>query len=259
MDAPAWLDELHLEPGPPAHAMGTRSLPLDQWLQPRPGDGDLIERKRSLLRTHRGDVVAVSPAATPYVDDVAAALDAGELVDAVLTTAEDVCVLVHHDGHWRLEAGVVCFPSMWRLPDKIGLPMALVHGPVPHYADELADRVDRFLERLQPDRPVWRRNWFVHDTPELFLPRPPAPRLDVHVPGDLWLRSERQTLRRLGDLPVILFTIRTDIVPLSVIRARGDICRQMARAVASWSPDLVAYRGASSWRDDLVRWLETTG
>ena len=165
-------------------------------------------------------------------------------------------MLVRRDGGWHLDAGVVCFPSMWRLGDKLGAPMAEVHGPVPAYADELADRVDRFLDRLE--RPVWRRNWFVHDSDELHLPDPPPPR-DVEVPGGLWLRSERQTLRPLPRSSGTLFTIRTQQAPLDVLAERPDVAARLAEAMAAWSPDLVAYRGAGRWRDEVVAWLSGLG
>src|SRR6185369_15328865 len=102
-----------------------------------------------------------------------------------------------------------------------------IHAPVPAYADELAARVDRFLDRL--DRPVWRRNWFIHDSPELHLPEPPVHLPTPRVPDDLWLRSERQTLRRLPSTGAVLFTIGTQLVPLTVVPPA--LCRRLADAV----------------------------
>ena len=128
-----------------------------------------------------------------------------------------------------------------------------MHEPVPAYAEELAARVDRFVDRLRPDRPVWRRNWLVHDTDELHLPEPPEPR-----PGaPLWLRSERQTLRRLPETGAVLFTIRTQQAPLSVLAERPDLAGRMADAIEAWSPELVAYRGADRWRAEAVAWLRS--
>jgi hypothetical protein len=145
---------------------------------------------------------------------------------------------------------------MWRLPDKLGLPLAEVHGPVPAYADELAARVDRFLDRLAPDRPVWRRNWLVHECDELHLPAPPPPPPHPpRVPDGLWLRSERQTLRRLPSTGAVLFTIRTQQVPLAVVARRPDVAARLAAAIRAWSDDLVAYRSAARWRDATVAWL----
>jgi hypothetical protein len=120
--------------------------------------------------------------------------------------------------------------------------MAAVHEPVAHYAHELAERVDRFLARLRPDRPVWRRNWSIHDDPSYWLPDPTPPQ-PVDPPRGLWLRSERQTLRRLATPGSILFTIRTQQVPLAVLTYRPDVAHRMAAAIAAWSPELVAYKG----------------
>src|SRR4051812_43352202 len=154
--------------------MGTRALPASGWLV-RDSDAPVqLARKRGLLDgDHHHDVVA---AALPGSDT--AAREAAELVAdacgaplnrvdrppleaAAVLVQEDLCVLDRSDGRWLLVAGVVAFPSMWRLQDKLGLPVAAIHDPVPFYASELAERVDRFLDRLRSDSSVWRRNWFV--------------------------------------------------------------------------------------------------
>lgn len=266
--APAWLDELGFEPGPPWHAMGTRALVEDRWLLVDERRTDELARKRALLDTAH-DVVsatlsgdAARDAAGEAADVVAAA--AGRPLDptlppleaAALVVQEDLCVLVPDAGGWRLAAGVVCFPSMWRLPDKVGLHLTGVHGPVPAYASELATRVDRFLDRLRPERPVWRRNWLLHDSPELHVPDPPPAHGAPVVPDDLWLRSERQALRRLPRTGAVLFTIRTQQAPLACLASRPDVASAMAGAVRAWSDDLVAYRGAASWRAPALSWLD---
>ncbi|MBN2623351.1 MAG: DUF3445 domain-containing protein, partial [Acidimicrobiales bacterium] len=185
------------------------------------------------------------------------------LAAAAESVAEDLCLLVPGGDGWVLAAGCVCAPSHWRLRDKVGRPVAEVHAPVPHYADELADRVDRFLDRLAPGRGAWRRNWLVHTDDRLFAPwPPPPPDPPVHTAeaGDrLWLRSEYQTLRRLPATGAVAFTIRTQQAPLSVVRARPGLARRMADAVASWSDDLVAYRGGEDLRQPLLAWLRAAG
>jgi hypothetical protein len=155
---------------------------------------------------------------------------------------EDLCLMVLRDGGPHLDAASLCFPSYWRLADKLGRPMAEVHGPVAHYAEELAAKVDTFLRRLRPERPVWRRNWSIHDDPSYFLPDPTAPR-EVTPPDGLYLRSERQTLRRLTTTDVVLFTIRTQQVPLDVLDDRPDVAHRLAAAIGAWSPALRAYKG----------------
>ena len=87
-----------------------------------------------------------------------------------------------------------------------------------------------------------RRNWSIHDDPAYFLPDPTPPRR-VDPPDGLWLRSERQTLRRLTTPDAVVFTIRTQQVPLAVLAQAPDVAHRMAEAIAAWSPQLAAYKG----------------
>jgi hypothetical protein len=253
--APAWLDELPLEPGPPWLSMATRNLDAADWLiVDDDRDRDLV-RKQVLLAERPAEVFAALD--TPAV--ASASLEVLELVLAATGTVtapadlhpldaaarlvqEDLCLMVLRDGAPHLDAASLCFPSYWRLADKLGRPMAAVHGPVAHYGDELATKVDTFLQRLRPERPVWRRNWSIHDDPTYFLPDPTPPYAGT-PPEGLYLRSERQTLRRLTRADVVLFTIRTQQVPLEVVSERPDIAHRIAAAVAHWSPTLAAYKG----------------
>ena len=265
-NAPAWLDELPLDVGPAVHAMGTRALDPAMWLRPLAGDDELCSAKRIVLAEHRSDVVAmldgseqpVGRAVEAIAHRIGVEVVEGSVEEVAPATAEDLCILSPLDGRWVLVAGVVCFPSMWRLPDKLGLSMARVHEPVPRYVEELEARVDRFLDRLPVGRPAWRRNWFVHDVPDLFLPAPAHGPRPVDVPDGLWLRSERQTLMRVGE-DVIVFSIRTQQAPLRVVELRPHLARRMGAAVAAWPDDIVRYRGAIPWRDEVAEWLAQRG
>lgn len=276
-DPPAWLAEIDPTPGPPFLAMGVRALAA-AWLTV--DDGPALAAKRRILAAHRDEVVAVLPGVDEAVAELAAAVadtatttagpdpgsartvpsNPGEvLAGAARRVAEDLCVLVPRDGAWVLGAGCVCFPSHWRLRDKLGRPVAEIHAPVPHYATELATRVDRFLDRLTPARGAWRRNWLVHTDDRLFAPvpaPPPDPPIGAADAGErLWLRSERQTLRRLAHTGAVVFTIRTQQAPLAVVRHRPELAARMTASVASWSGDLVAYRGGEAVRRPLLAWL----
>jgi hypothetical protein len=271
--APAWLDELHLEPGPPWLGMGTRSLDNELFLVDDDFDRDL-ELKHELLTTRHADVFAALDTAEVFTASAEILALAGSVrpkppsgrlpphssalhpLDAAgRAVQEDLCVLVLRDGAPHLDAASLCFPSYWRLADKLGLPLTDVHGPVPHYADHLAAKVNGFLRRLAPGRMVWRRNWSIHDDPTYFLPDPTVPR-PVNPPDGLYLRTERQVLRRLESSPAVLFTIRTQQVPLDALAARPEVARRMAAAIANWSPDLAAYKGGHGGLAALS-WLES--
>jgi hypothetical protein len=253
-----WLDELG-----DTIAMGTRALDGPLFLRDAEFDRDLA-RKAELLAARHDEVFAAldTPAVLAASREVLALTGADDaaglhpLDAAGRRVQEDLCVLVLRDSAPHLDAASLCFPSYWRLADKLGKPLAEVHGPVPHYGQQLAGKVDGFLTRLRGS--VWRRNWSIHDDPEYFAPVPGTPRAGLRVPDDLYLRSERQVLRRLDTPDTVLFTIRTQQVPLAALADRPEVAHRLARVISAWSPDLVAYKaghGASAARD----WLASRG
>jgi hypothetical protein len=174
---------------------------------------------------------------------------------AALVVPDDLVLLLRYQGVWRMAAGVICFPSHWSPPAKLGLSIAEIHRSVPGYADELGDRVDRFLDYLTPRRPVWRRNWTIHASPELYAPRPVVPAGPV-VPEHHWLRSERQALVALPVSGGILFTIHTQQVRLDVLRRQPDLASRLAAALRATNPDLAGYRFGSIDVNGIAGWLE---
>lgn len=157
---------------------------------------------------------------------------------------EDFCLMRHDPatGEHRLAGGVLCFPSRWTLAEKMARGLDGIHAPVPMYPGELARRVQRIFDAIRPDRPLWRANWLVHDRPELFQPAAETtkrPR-DFGVPR-LWLRVERQTLRRLPETGAVAFSIRTLVAPLeSLAPAEAE---GLAAAIRALPATEFAYKG----------------
>jgi hypothetical protein len=201
-----------------------------------------VERKRALLTDRRDDVLAAIDAVEPLLPAIER---------AALLVEDDLCVLVRDGDTFVLGAGCVCAPSHWSLRDKLGLPITAIHSRVPFYATELASRVDNFLSRLRTGQVVARRNWSVHETPELFVPADP-PFLGV-PPPEQWLRSERQTLSRMDRSGAVLFTIRTDQVQLKDLPA--DVRRRLAARLRAEPADLIGYRDLTARRPTLTAWL----
>lgn len=274
---PAWLDELDLRPAPPRQRVGTHATTLDRWLHAdRAREMELALRSR--LLDERRDVVF---RCAPHADDAAGVTlglvvdwldgqglphplpdpDEHPLVAAGRLVQEDLCLMVRRDGAWHLDAGVLCFPTLWRLDDRFGLPTPVVHERIPHY-DEIETRVDRFFDRLAPDRPVWRRNFSVKPYPHLFVPafKTEMPVGVHHVADDgdpYWIRSERQTLRRVPGHDVIVFAIRVQVVRARVLLQRPDVAAAMAEHLRSWDQPTRDYKFAGSDRfDAFVGWLE---
>jgi len=284
--APAWLADVPLSvDGPPWLAMGLSRITDAQWLLPdERRDVEVAERHRLLAERH-DEVVATLPgteAAGAEVLDLVRAWQqahptpdraAGEraswplsacgtaphpLEVAARQVQEDLVLMVPHGDGYHLDAAVLCFPSHWRLADKIGRSASAIHEPVPGYETELADKVDRFLDRLRPEVIVARRNWSVHDSPALFAPDPPRePRAAVadEVGERFWLRSERQTLRRLPVSGAVLFTIRVQQVALAEVRADQNTAHALAARIVAQPDDLTAMNGLTPHRDVIVSWL----
>jgi len=179
---------------------------------------------------------------------------------ASLLVQEDLCVLVRDDA-WRLVAACVCFPSRWWLRGKLGASLAEIHGPVPGFDHTLATPAATFFDRLGVERPVWRRNWTLLDTPELHLPSPAARRrppeaLGADLGARLWFRVERQTLRRLPRTGAIVFTIRTSVQPLlSVVDATPGFAAALQSTLSTVSEDVARYKGWTALLAPLSEWL----
>ncbi len=78
---------------------------------------------------------------------------------------EDLCLMQveANSGYYRLVGASVCFPTRWRLADKIGDAVGPIPAPVPGYEVQLRSTMDRFFARLKTERPVWRMNWSIVD------------------------------------------------------------------------------------------------
>jgi dimethylamine monooxygenase subunit A len=281
---------LPFESGPHRLQMGLMALKPEDWIELDETLGATLLAKRRLLAEHRGEVFAALPETEVAGAEVLALLAdhlprrfpaqyarmnttiavaaTGEpigigapgvhpLETAARLVPEDLCLMRRTEAGYILAAACVCFPSRWRLADKIGRSLAAIHGPVPGYGEALGRPVDRFFEKLVVERPVWRLNWTIHARSEPF--QPVAPQVAALDPADfadsVFLRVERQTLRRLPASADVLFTIRTYIRPLGEIARDAETAQRLAAAIDSLPPPMRAYRSMTTFTDQLVAWL----
>ncbi|WP_239002838.1 heme-dependent oxidative N-demethylase family protein [Rhodovastum atsumiense] len=175
---------------------------------------------------------------------------------------EDLCVLQPGPEGPVLAAAVLCFPTGWRLADKIGRPLREVHAPVPLYAERLGQPVDRLLAQLRSGHLVERLNWSVVDDPALFQPggkaqENSAPWITAANAGAaLWLRTERQTLSALPRSGGVLFTIRVRVHPLARICSRPEIAARLGDAVRALPEEMQHYKKLVPFRDALLGYLD---
>lgn len=175
---------------------------------------------------------------------------------------EDLCLLRLTEDGPVLMAAVLCFPARWRLAEKIGRPLAGIHGPVPLYGEKLARPVDRFMAALKPGRLAERLNWSMMDDPTLFQPtghgRTEAnAAITAENAGDrIFLRVERQTLSLLPASGAVLFTIRTHCYPIARIAADRQAAADLAAAVRALPDTLRRYKSLLPFQPALLAYLD---
>ncbi len=174
---------------------------------------------------------------------------------------EDLCLIQDGDDGPIFTAALLCFPSRWRLMDKLGKPLSAVHGPVPFYADRLSRPVDRFMRHVKVGHIALRLNWSLLDDPALFQPggkwrTEGGPDICAENAGDkLFLRVERQTLRRLPETGAVLFGIRVHVYPLAQVIDRPERAAALAEAVRALPPEVVHYKSVLPFRAAVLDWL----
>jgi hypothetical protein len=254
------------------HRVGVKPLEVAKWFVTDADWEPTLAMKRELIADRRHEVVSFRDDCHDVAQEAAelvltwagkstsrTGVDA--LVDAALAVPDDLTVLrsvATGDGEQLpFVAGVVCSPSRWRLADKIGHDMLAVHKPVALYAEHIGAAVDTTLTRLSPDKPVWRSNWTLEDHPALFQPFSPGRQLVDH-PSELWIRIERETLRRLPRTNGVLFTIRGFQEPLATYVRRGPEAIGALRELVARLPDAVArYKSVYDYRAATLTWLDS--
>ena len=232
--------------------MGLAKLDESEWLEPNP---DLAAREAAF--DAHPEVVQLTPEAQAPGEELAGMLGvSGGLEGAARAHWEDMCLLTRSEGEetYRLAGAAVAFPTDWEPANKLGLPLAAMHAPIDNYAEQLAAPVDRFMLKLKPGAIYGRCNWFVAPTDALRWVCEPPERAFVHVTAEnagktLFVRSERQTLRRLPATGAMLFTIGVHVAPLGSLSPANVAF--MADALATIPANEAQRRGAAFFAPQL--------
>lgn len=192
-------------------------------------------------------------------------LTADPIVVAGLLVQEDL-VLLHQgaDGKFTLTSGSVHFPSAWSLPEKLGEPLEAIHGPVTGLNENIGAAIQRFLEKLNPDKPFWRINFLSTTSPEM-THLPDVPELSNFRDGlettnanveRLYLRNEREVFTRLPQTKDVLFSLKTYITALRDLPP--VVARKLAEVIRALPDSFVKeYKGwADSEKEAILKYLE---
>jgi hypothetical protein len=251
-------------------SIGLRPLGNDAWFEGGEAADAIVARKSALLESSREQVWAEAPgsvaAQREAADLVAEAIGrpiTGEppLLAAALAVSDDLCLMERRPGAWTLTALSLSAGTFFTAQQAIGKSLAELHGPVPGFGDALLGRVQRIFDNLPEKTVLERRNWTVVDDDALHRPTSKGvASLGMNAPEDipLFVRVERQTLRRLPITGGLLFTIRVRTRALEDLGS-GDGLEGFARAWRGAGPDYRAYKGLARFDGPVERLLARAG
>lgn len=272
--------------------MGLKALNLQEWIDIDQHFTEELALKDQLLKNQYLDVFASLPNSQSSQQEVLDLLLAhllnyfpqyyqqqGEIIENLFTgqiwhladfeaapldlagrlVQEDLLLMQQTSSDYILSAASLCFPLRWRLSEKIGRPLAQIHAPVPGYQDKLESPVNRLFERLQFEHPSWRMNWSIVETPQLFL-LPSSTAVETIINPEnagekLWIRVERQTIRRLQKSQDILFTTHSYVYPLNSLEADPLMAANLAQAIQQIPKEMQSYKNILPIRKALLSYL----
>ena len=247
-------------------SIGLRPIGEADWLEG--GEGDPATRKDPLFAAHRELVWGETPGSRPGQEEAMHLVEAAlgpaagapglpPLLSAARRVPDDQVLMEKIDGHWRVSALSLCAPTFFSAPEVLGRALGEIHQPVNRFAERFLVRVTRIFDGLRPDLILERRNWSVVNSGELFTPDPAPFRARIATIGpasagaELFVRSERQTLRRLPVTGGALFTIRVWLHRLDELAEDPPRLAAFAHAWRTASQDFRDYKRLALY-DDLV-------
>ena len=157
-----------------------------------------------------------------------------------------------------LEAASLSAPSHWSLTEKFSKSLMDLHHGVPGYKEDIGQRVDEIFNRLPAERILERFNWSIYDDPKLFQPVHSKPLVEFKEskPNKLFLRVERQTIRKLPVYGTVLFTIRVYVDPIESILNDEHTLASLKMALENLSEPMKKYKSIDQLEKTLLLWLK---
>lgn len=259
--------------GLPTFAPNLSPIEEIDWLLPDTEAADWLGEKRELMVRRRSDVLAIQRGSGPacceasrmvfdHLGEKNQFIFQTQLEDAAAQVSDDLCIMqMNDDAEWCLTAASLCAPTFWRLRDNIGKPLGGLHGAVPGGDPDLSSRISRIFTALQPSRILERCNWTVQSGGERFTPSS-AP-LKAEVKGieianaidEIYLRVERQTIRKLPETGAVLFTIRICVDPMRAVFEVPGTKEAFAEVWRSADDNVRQYKGWPVYEPLIARIL----
>ena len=149
-------------------------------------------------------------------------------------------------------------PTRWSLKEKFGQSLSDIHAEVPGYKEKIDSRVNKIFLNL-PDKKIFERfNWSIFDSPELFQPINSKRLVAIEniEPSELFLRVERQSIRRVDKSMAVLFTVRVHVDPITSILKDKEMILDLIKAINNLEEDMKAYKVIKPFEANLMSWLK---
>ncbi|KAH9944778.1 hypothetical protein B0H21DRAFT_694529 [Amylocystis lapponica] len=160
------------------------------------------------------------------------------------------------DGKVYLVGGQLAFPGNYLLSEKIGQPLHALHDPVPHFNAKLLLSVERTLVRFAPDRPFERSSWMIVDDRNMHWHNIASHAVPAALhPGDLYLRMDHQTFRKLPRSGGIMFGVHPVLTKIAALADSPLVPALVAKLHTASGAALLEYKGAAKYADRLVPYL----
>ena len=166
---------------------------------------------------------------------------------------EDYAIMLRDEstGLYHLRAAMVCSSVGWHIAQHADSPLSKIHTEVPD-AGKMAFSMDRFFSKMPSDSPVNRCSWSLEDWEAMFttpdiepegwsrsaFARNPG---DLAI-GDIRLRCDAQTLRRLPLSGAIVFNFKAIFTPLVELRDEAFVPALMAKVLREGKRNLMEYK-----------------
>lgn len=229
---------------------------------------ELLKEILSYIAKYQADLFTVNEGVViSHADDVEYELSSYkdnpfELISYL--APDDFCLLDKQDTDYQLAAASVCNPTYWELSEKMGRPLKDVHAPIPNLEDKIGRMIRHFFANLKVDDYFLRSNWFLTSNPELPLfldgynQESDIESLDVtNIEERLFLRTERQSFRKLKNTENIAFGIKIYVSPISIVKKHTAIAEDLITAIKTMTIEQKQLLGIDLYAGVLEDYLQS--
>ncbi len=177
--------------------------------------------------------------------------------------ADDYCLLEESGDNYRLVAATVCAPTWWELSEKMGKPLPSIHAPIVNLEKKIGHMIRHFLKNLSYMDCYQRSNWFLNTKPDLCVFPNSFDMYDnqvnislENIESKLFLRTERQTFRKLKKTGNIIFGIKVYTSPISVVKDYPSIAEDLTQALNTMNIEQKQALAINFVEEPLRKYLE---